>query len=648
MLDPANDLDPRQPVAHLHSHTLSVNSVGSLPEPPTPPTGRVWEEKQLQPLELPVQRHKVDKDYLAMVAKVPLAQLRPSILQLARDQYGCRFLQKRIDENVVVLPAARTANFELIFAEVLPVLPELIVDPFGNYLVQRLIDYCTSANVDVIMEMLQHNLFAISVNQHGTRALQKVIDRMDNERQLALLTVGLQPYIVDLIKDLNGNHVIQKILNKYPPEKCQFIYTAIIKDLLVLATHKHGCCVLQKCLNHVNAQQLEAFANKILLYDVFANLINNQFGNYVLQYLVLIDSAQVNQRLFAHFVRFGITGLCTQKFSLNVVEKLMKNCYKNETVLLEYSSLKFALMHAILASNLNKLINDPFGNYVIQTLIDVAVHPDVSYVHNGHLLPGLRALLPENHRSCGDSLQIQMIKHWFQSCKIVSLFGKRIQLKINVILKGTTRSRQPLYIHFGPHQNMHADGEFVNFDASVLAQQTRRLSLESQPNRQYPVYELNSLQQPFQYRADHKYPLHQYQPFQNPTQNQAPYAPSLFVQTLYHPSDDYAYMGHNRTLSASSMGSVASRRHSGYGPYLLFDAGDMTLHTARSQPGAVPYSDSSFTSVEDLLWASPESRLPQRLLKLAFGTYSSLSQPKAGLFSQQYPYTPNEALFFSK
>lgn len=506
-----------------HSHNLSINSISSIIEPTTPPSAgsgttnsKLWDNARLNGhLALPsfnldkelsnqghVQAHgrhlsnsdlpslvlsssvhlvsppaKIDKDYLALLNKVPLLHLHGQILRLAKDQYGCRFLQKRLDENVVASELARMANFELIFKEVHLLMYELIIDPFGNYLMQKLVDYCLEADLDLVLEVLDNNLFLISINQHGTRALQKVIDHMSNAHQLSLLMKGLKPYIIELIKDLNGNHVIQKILNKYPPDNCQFIYTSIIDDILVVATHKHGCCVLQKCLNHVNPSQLSAFSEKILQYNVFTVLVNDQFGNYVLQYLISIDSVDVNYGLFNNFVKYGINELCNLKFSSNVVEKLMKNCYHNEAKLLKFTELKFSIISSILHTDLNKLINDPYGNYVIQTLIDILINPNVSYIVDlasgeKRLLPSLQQLLPQNSNFSFDSLQVQIIKHWFQNCKIVSSFGKRIQLKINIVLNGVSKSsgRKYLLLNQGnmmfsgatvPNQNMNANGEFV-------------------------------------------------------------------------------------------------------------------------------------------------------------------------------------------
>lgn len=384
---------------------------------------------------------KITKDYLAAIAKVPLELVQPEIVRLAKDQYGCRFLQKRIDDNMVALFAQRQHNFEVIFAEIYPHMYELIIDPFGNYLIQKMTAYCTEPHLNVILEGLQYNLFQILINQHGTRALQRIIDNLNNHHQLQVLIAGLKPYIIELIKDLNGNHVIQKILNKYMADDCQFIYDLIIDDLFVVATHKHGCCVLQKCLNHVTMAQLGQFLAAILAPLNFGRLINDQFGNYVLQYLILINLWEINYAVFGNFVRHGVGQLCTLKFLLNVVEKFLKNCFANEGLLANFSSLKFELIYHILAGDLNKLINDPYGNYVVQTLVDIVANPQVTYVGpQGFTVDNLAQLLP--HGCDDDLIQIAVIKTWFQKCKIVLLFGKRIQLKINIILNNCPRSRR--------------------------------------------------------------------------------------------------------------------------------------------------------------------------------------------------------------
>ena len=78
--------------------------------------------------------------------------------------------------------------------------------------------------------------------------LQKLIEVLSNDELISLFTKLFTPNILNFIKDINGNHIIQKFIFtvKYP--KNQFLYDAINSQIIEIGTHKHGCCVLQKCI----------------------------------------------------------------------------------------------------------------------------------------------------------------------------------------------------------------------------------------------------------------------------------------------------------------------------------------------------------------------------------------------------------------
>ena len=61
----------------------------------------------------------------------------------------------------------------------------------------------------------------IALNSHGTRALQKMIEFVSTPEQIQTVIKALNGKVVELIQDLNGNHVIQKCLNRLSPDDAQ-------------------------------------------------------------------------------------------------------------------------------------------------------------------------------------------------------------------------------------------------------------------------------------------------------------------------------------------------------------------------------------------------------------------------------------------
>jgi hypothetical protein len=62
-------------------------------------------------------------------------------------------------------------------------------DPFGNYLCQKLLEYSTDEQRSVICDSVAQDLVNISLNMHGTRAVQKMIDFLSTRRQASLVSL---------------------------------------------------------------------------------------------------------------------------------------------------------------------------------------------------------------------------------------------------------------------------------------------------------------------------------------------------------------------------------------------------------------------------------------------------------------------------
>lgn len=297
---------------------------------------------------------------------------RGQIYSLCKDQHGCRFLQRQLEERT-------TNRVHMIWLETNQHVTELMTDPFGNYLCQKLLEYSNDEQRTILVENASHDLVRIALNQHGTRALQKMIEFMSTPRQVHIVIQALRTQVVDLIQDLNGNHVIQKCLNKFTPRDAQFIFDAVGKSCTDVGTHRHGCCVLQRCIDHAVGDQKAWLIGQIS--DNAYRLVQDPFGNYVIQYILDLNEPAYTEPLVMMF-KGNVCALSRHKFSSNVIEKCLRCAQEPAKEMLVEEMLRPA--------EIGKLVRDPFSNYVIQTALDYS-----KPATRQRLVDAIRPVLPE-------------------------------------------------------------------------------------------------------------------------------------------------------------------------------------------------------------------------------------------------------------
>lgn len=155
---------------------------------------------------------------------------------LAKDQAGCRFLQSQIESSDEL--------FQIVFRATIQDLAVLMVDPFGNYLVQKLVERCSSDQMRQVVLAMRDKPLQICKDLHGTRSVQKIVEVLTTSPHKRLLSEYLLSVFVNLTYEINGNHVIQKILNSWSSEDKQFLYDAMMSNCAQIACHMHGCCIM--------------------------------------------------------------------------------------------------------------------------------------------------------------------------------------------------------------------------------------------------------------------------------------------------------------------------------------------------------------------------------------------------------------------
>ena len=125
-------------------------------------------------------RKSTEEDACSMLTRMNTGRLEDisgQVYALSKDQFGCRYLQKQIEDHCQLA-------LDHFYPEILPHISELMTDPFGNYLCQKLVEFCTNEQRAEIIAIILPVLRPICLNMHGTRAAQKLIEFVNTQDQV--------------------------------------------------------------------------------------------------------------------------------------------------------------------------------------------------------------------------------------------------------------------------------------------------------------------------------------------------------------------------------------------------------------------------------------------------------------------------------
>ena len=92
-------------------------------------------------------------------------------------------------------------------------------------------------------------MLKLTEHMYGCRVVQKALEVIGFEQQ-KLLVSELQAHVLHCIYDQNGNHVIQKCIEKMPPHSIYFVIEPVLQNVYQLCIHSYGCRVVQRVLEY--------------------------------------------------------------------------------------------------------------------------------------------------------------------------------------------------------------------------------------------------------------------------------------------------------------------------------------------------------------------------------------------------------------
>ena len=253
---------------------------------------------------------------------------KKNILLAFNNQKSTKQLQKSILE-------ASEETIDNIIKELSGVFNFIIKNKNGNYFCKDLLKVCNKSQRFKILTELSQNLSENCTDEFATHPIQNLIELSSSEEEYKLLISSFNDINKILIASLNqnGSFVIQKLI-VYIPENFRMEFNSIfVKLFCILSRDMYGVCTVKKFIGYTKNELLVKQILNSLLTN-FVNIASNQYGNYLIQYL-LEKWWKTGEGIFLKKMiinKFQI--LASNHFSAYVCDVFLKLCNNEEKKIL--------------------------------------------------------------------------------------------------------------------------------------------------------------------------------------------------------------------------------------------------------------------------------------------------------------------------
>ena len=283
-----------------------------------------------------------------------------NIDKISENQSGCRLLQNKLQQH-----STRADDFYNSMKSK-NIIKKMTIDSFGNYLIQKLLEYISNDLVqEFFINIICPSFMEISLNPHGSRVIQKLLIRIYNvENLMNYFDKCLQNSMLEIFLNQSSTHIIIKYISliKYPNN--QIIYKFIVDNIYYIATHKHSCCTLQKCLEEGNNIQRKEIL--MSLAKISSELFADQYGNYAIQFALSLKDEEVNKIIISQYLG-NFQKNISNKISSNVYEKVLEYC--------DFNTKQYIIKSLCNFETVKSLLYDTYGNYVLQKTLLASTEP---------------------------------------------------------------------------------------------------------------------------------------------------------------------------------------------------------------------------------------------------------------------------------
>jgi len=228
-------------------------------------------------------------------------------------------------------------------------------------------DHILESNVSTIEKIdedtyhiLKGNFFKILTTQNGSRILQKSLKRTSKDI-LSRINKEIGSRIADLMTDSYANYFCQKFFGYVDYEdKIEFLVN-IIEHFCQISNNKIGTYPLQAVLEQLKTERERNMIIETIKNNNVIEMVYDPQGVHVIEKIVICFEEEKVSFIYDYAIK-NFMKLANNTNGLCIIKKIIIHTKNEETV---------KKIQTKLIENSFSLIQNPFGNYAIQTAVDV-------------------------------------------------------------------------------------------------------------------------------------------------------------------------------------------------------------------------------------------------------------------------------------
>ncbi|KAI9791250.1 MAG: hypothetical protein M1833_001563 [Piccolia ochrophora] len=276
------------------------------------------------------------------------------------DQQASIFLQQKLK---ACMPKHRVDIVDTIVASAYP----LMVNRFGNFLIQRAFEHGTPEQVVAIANTIRGNVIGLSTDAFGCHVVQKAFDSVPEEYK-AMFTQELLRRIPQTVIHRYACHVWQKLFElrwkSAPPQIMKHVNEALHGMWTEVALGETGSLVVQNIFENCREEDKRPCLGEVL--SNIDTIARGQFGNWCIQHLCEHGAPPDMNFAIDHVIRHAIDYSMDQ-YASKVIEKNLKiggpeflDRYLSKVCEGQVDQTRIPLID---------ISSDQYGNYLIQYVL---------------------------------------------------------------------------------------------------------------------------------------------------------------------------------------------------------------------------------------------------------------------------------------